>query len=64
MTNAELHKLILAMDVKLDDLAKSVHAIELGIAARGGKWAIVAKLGLFIAGTASTIAAALILGKL
>ncbi len=52
------------MDVKIDSVLERIHAIELGIASRGGKWAIVGKLGLFVAGTASTIVAALVLGKL
>ena len=64
MTNAELHKLILAIDAKVDTVIESMHKIELGIAHRGGKWAAVGKAGLFIAGIASTIGAALILKKL
>ena len=64
MTNAELHRLIQDMDHKIDSVLERIHAIELGIASRGGRWAIVAKLGLYIAGTASTIVAALILGKI
>ena len=56
--------MITAMDVKIDRVLERIHAIELGIAGRGGKWAIISKLGLFIAGIASAVAGALIIGNL